>query len=164
MRPEDTRAARQAELDASIAAKRAKADTLEAQSQKIRATVNDDYAYWTQPAYNNAAGRAFERRRDRDRKKLEKAAEIYAEAKKLRRQADTMEQRGVCVAGDAAAAHAAKQAACTVAVGDIVDTTFYGRRRVIKVNRKTVLVEASTCGLKVDKAYIRPIPNARKEA
>jgi len=62
------------------------------------------------------------------------------------------------VAGDAARKHEAAIAACSVNVGDIVDTTHYGVRRVVKVNVKTVLVEGSFGNVKVCKSFIRPAP------
>lgn len=153
----ETREERQVKLTSRVAELRARADAKQAQAVRISGTVNDDYAFWTQPAYGNAAGRAFANRRDRERNKLRKAAELFEEARELRAKADAMEARGAVVAGDAAAARQAKIDACKVAVGQMVHTTFYGVRKVLKVNRMTVLVEAGASSLKVEKQFIRPI-------
>ena len=149
-----TREEKAAKLAASIAKKRAKADYLEAQAARLRAGVSDDYAFWTQPAYGNAAGRAFSSERNRQRAKIQRSGEAMAEATRLRKAADTAEATGARVAGDALAAHTAKITACSVSVGDMVGTTFYGDRRVLKVNRVSVIVEGSGGGLKVGKEFI----------
>jgi len=112
-------------------------------------------AFWTQPAYGNAAGRAFANRRDRERAKVMKAGEIAAEAKELREKADRMERRGVVVAGDTEAVRQQVIAGTVVSIGQMVDTTFYGVRKVLKVNTKSVLVEGSFGPLKVEKQYVR---------
>lgn len=142
-------------LSARVSELRAMAAAKQAESDRLHGTVNKDGAFWTQPAYGNAAGRAFSRSRDRERNKLAKAAEIAAEAKDLREKADSMERRGVVMAGDAAAKRAAKITATDVAVGQLVDTTFYGVRKVIKVNAKSVSVEGAFGPLKVEKQFIR---------
>ena len=59
------------------------------------------------------------------------------------------------MAGDAKAAHDARVDACAVEAGQMVDTTFYGVRRVLKVNRVSVLVEGAFGPLKVGKEFVR---------
>jgi hypothetical protein len=155
--PVSIREVSQAELDARIAELRAQADVKQAKADRLHATVNSDYAFWTQPAYGNAAGRAFSRSRDRERSKLIKSSEIASEAKALRDKADGMERRGVVMAGDALAAHKAKVAACSVEVGQMVDTTFYGVRKVLKVNKVSVSVEGGLGQIKVGKEFVRAV-------
>lgn len=150
-----TREELQIELDARVADLRKQAGEKQAQADRLHATVNSDHAFWTQPAYGNAAGRAFARSRERERSKVMKAGVIAAEAAELRATADRMEARGVVMAGDAAKARSEAQSAVSVAVGQMVDTTFYGVRRVVKVNKATVLVEGSFGPLKVEKQYLR---------
>ncbi|MDX0572140.1 hypothetical protein GOD68_18090 [Sinorhizobium medicae] len=151
----ETREERQTKLDARIAELRAQADAKQAEADRIQATVNSDYAFWTQPAYSNAAGRAFARQRDRERSKAQRAAEAAMEAKALREKADAMERRGVVMAGDTAAKREAVIASTEVEVGQLVDTTFYGVRKVLKVNKKSVLVEGSIAPIKVEKNFVR---------
>ncbi|MEQ8653284.1 MAG: hypothetical protein RIC87_12545 [Kiloniellales bacterium] len=62
----------------------AKANRLSSQADAIRGTVNDDYAYWTQPGGTPA----FERQRARDRNRLHQADMMVAEAKDLRDRAE----------------------------------------------------------------------------
>lgn len=150
-----TRAERQAKIDARVAELRRRAESKEAEASRIRGTVNNDYAFWTQPAYGNAAGRAFARQRERERNRVIKAGEVAAEAKALRDKADAMKKRGAIMAGDAEVERQEKISATEVAVGEVVDTTFYGLRKVLKVNAKTVLVEGSFGPLKVEKNYIK---------
>lgn len=150
-----TREERQAKIDKRVAELREQAAKKEAEANRLRGNVNDDPAFWTQPAYGNAAGRSFARNRERERSKIIKAGQISEEAKKLRDMADAMEARGAVMAGDAEAERRAKIASTDVAVGQIVDTTFYGLRKVLKVNAKTVLVEGAFGPLKVEKNYIR---------
>jgi len=150
-----TREERQAKIDKRVAELREQAAKKEAQANRLRGNVNDDPAFWTQPAYGNAAGRSFARNRERERSKIIKAGQIAEEAKKLRDMAEAMEARGAVMAGDAEAERQAKIASTDVAVGQIVDTTFYGRRKVLKVNQKTVLVEGAFGPLKVEKHFIR---------
>lgn len=150
----ETREERQAKIDARVAELRAQADRKEAEANRIRGAVNDDPAFWTQPAYGNAAGRSFARSRDRERSRIIKAGEIAAEAKALREQADAMKKRGAVMAGDAAAEREAKIAATEVQVGQIVNTIHFGPRKVLKVNKKSVLVEGSFGPLKVEKHFI----------
>lgn len=146
----ETREQRQARIDARVAELRARADAKEAESNRLSGTVNRDGAFWTQPAYGNAGGRAFAAQRDRARAKLEKAASIYNEAKELRAQADAMEARGARMAGDAAAERDDAIASADFAVGQFV-STLYGVRKVVKVNAKSILVEGSFGPLKVEK-------------
>ncbi len=153
----ETREERQANIDRRVAELRAKANVKSAEADRIHATVNSDSAFWTQPAYSNAAGRSFARQRDRERSKLEKASQIAMEAKELREQADRLEARGAVMAGDADAKREAAIAATEVLAGQMVDTTFYGVRKVLKVNAKTVLVEGSFGPLKVEKNFIRAV-------
>lgn len=154
-RSSGTREQRQARIDARVARVRANAAAKQALADKLSGDVNNDPAFWTQPAYGNRAGRAFAHARDRARAKMFKAAEIAAEAKRLRDAADAMERRGAVMAGDAAVVRAEAVAACEVAVGQIVDTTHFGLRKVVKVNRATVLVEGAFGPLKVEKQFIR---------
>lgn len=150
----ETREERQRKLDKRIADLRARADAKEAEAKRLRGSVNDDPAFWTQPAYGNAAGRSFARHRDRERNRVIKAGAIAAEARELRERADTLEARGAVMAGDAAAVREAKAAAITVRVGQTVNTAHYGPRKVLKVNKKTVLVEGSFGPLKIEKQFI----------
>ena len=140
---------------AKVAAMRARADVLQTQADKINATVPTDYAYWTQPVVNTSGGRAFESRRQKARDRMHRASSLGAEATKLRKEADRLEAQGVRVAGDAKAAHDARVDACAVEAGQMVDTTFYGVRRVLKVNRVSVLVEGAFGPLKVGKEFVR---------
>lgn len=151
----ETREQLQIKLDARVAELRAQADVKSAEADRIHSTVNSDSAFWTQPAYSNAAGRSFARQRDRERSKVQKAAQIAMEAKELREKAASMEARGVVMAGDAAAQREAVIASTDVQVGQVVDTTFYGLRKVLKVNKKSVLVEGGIAPIKVEKNFIR---------
>jgi len=150
-----TREELQIALDARVAELRNQAAVKQAEAARIHGLVNADSAFWTQPAYGNAAGRAFARQRDRERAKLIKAGELVAEAADLLSTAARMESRGVVMAGDAAKARAEAQASVAVIVGQLVDTTFFGVRKVLKVNSKTVLVEGSFGPVKVEKQYLR---------
>jgi hypothetical protein len=150
----ETREQRQAGIDARVAELRARAAEKEAEANRLHGAVNNDSAFWTQPAYGNAAGRAFARHRDRERGKLIKAGQIAQEAADLRQQADIMEKRGAVMAGDAAAEREAKIAATEVQVGQMVNTVHFGVRKVLKVNAKSVLVEGSFGPLKIEKQYI----------
>lgn len=149
------RTAKEASLAARVAEIRAQAACKQAEADRLSGATNRDSAFWTQPAYGNAAGRAFARSRERERNKLIKAGEIAADAEDLRDRADSMERRGVVMAGDADAAREARIARTEVAVGQVVDTTFYGLRKVLKVNDKTVAVEGAFGPLKVGKEFIR---------
>jgi hypothetical protein len=151
------RATKEAALVARVAEIRAQAATKQADADRLSGNVNRDSAFWTQPAYGNAAGRAFARSRERERNKLIKAGEIAAEAKELREKADIMERRGVVMAGDVDAARDAKVASLEVSVGQVVDTTFYGLRKVLKVNAKSVAVEGAFGPLKIGKEFIRVV-------
>lgn len=150
-----TRTERQAQIDTRVAQLRARAEKMQTEADRLHGTVETDYAFWTQPAYGNAAGRAFANRRDRERSKLIKAGEIAAEAKELREKADRMERRGAVMAGDTEAARQKIVEATTVFVGQMVDTTFYGVRKVLKVNAKSILVEGAFGAVKVEKQYVR---------
>lgn len=149
-RTKETRAQRQAHLDARVADLRARGNARMAASERLHATVNKDGAFWTQPAYCNAGGRAFASRRDRERRKLEKANRLYAEGKSLLDAADAMTARGVRMAGDAAAEREAVIAAADFKVGQMV-STLYGVRKVVKVNQKSLLVEGAERPLSVPK-------------
>lgn len=148
----ETRAERQARVDAQVAALRARAATKEATSNRLYGGLEhrNDGAFWTQPAYGNAAGRAFARSRERERNKLIKAGALAAEAKELRERADAMEERGARMAGDAAAEREATIAASEFRVGQTV-RTLYGDRKVVKVNAKSIMVEGSFGPLRVEK-------------
>lgn len=150
----DTREERQAKIVARVADLRSQADAKDAEAKRVRGAVNDDPAFWTQPAYSNAAGRSFSRQRDRERNRILKAGELAAEATELRSRADAMERKGAVMAGDAARERQAKIAATDVCVGQTVQTIHYGARKVLKVNQKTVLVEGSFGPIKVEKHFI----------
>lgn len=147
------RTALEVALASRVAELRMQAAAKMAQSVKVRGYVTDDMAYWTQPAYGNAAGRTFARQRDRERARMGKSFEIAEEARALTAKADAMELRGVVVAGDALAAHNAKIAECDVKVGMQVNS-IYGWRKVIKVNRKTVLLEGGYGSVSLGKELI----------
>jgi epoxyqueuosine reductase QueG len=147
---------RQAQVDRRVAELRSQAVAKFAEAARIQDTVNDDSAFWTQPAYSNAAGRAFARSRDRERGKIQRAAGIAAEAEELSKKADRLEERGAVMAGDTQRKREEVIAACDVKPGDLVDTTLYGVRRVLKVNRKTVAVEGGLGPLTVCKSFITP--------
>jgi len=151
----ETREQRQIKVDARVADLRARADRRQAESNRLSDGANRDSAFWTQPAYGNAAGRAFARSRDRERSKIIKAGKLAAEATELRARADVMESRGAVMAGDAAAERVAKIEATEIAAGQFVDTTFYGVRKVLKVNKVSVLVEGAFGPLKVEKQFLR---------
>ena len=151
----DDRAVRQADLDTRVAELRAKAAVKQAASDRIRSNVCDDYAFWTQPA---TRGSTFANQRDKQRRKIVKAGEILTEAKALSDKADSMERRGVVIAGDSKARYDAKVAACNVTVGMMVATPFYGIRKVIKVNRISVSLESMGFGpIKIGKEFVTPI-------
>lgn len=158
---EAKRADRQAQVEQRIAHLRSNAAAKFAEAERIHASVNDDPAFWTQPAYSNAAGRAFARNRDRERARIQKSAQIAVEAEELAKKASRMEERGAVMAGDAERAREAVIASCEVKVGDLVDTTLYGIRRVLKVNRKTVAVEGGAAPLTVCKSFITITPEPR---
>lgn len=147
----------QTRLDNRVAELRGIADDKQAAADRLQGTINRDHAFWTQPAYSNAGGRAFARSRDKERSKVIKAGEIAGEARAIRDKASAMEARGVVVVGDAAAARDAKVQALIVQVGQAVDTTHYGIRKVLKVNAKTVNVEGAFGPLKINKEFIRVI-------
>jgi hypothetical protein len=151
----ETRTERQAKVGARVAELRRQAEAKEAEAARVRGKVNDDHAFWTQPAYGNAAGRAFARQRDHERSRIIKSGEIAAEAKALREKADAMEKRGAVMEGDADAERQAKIASVEVRVGQVVSTVHYGLRKVLKVNAKSVLVEGSFGPLKIEKNFIR---------
>lgn len=150
----DTREERQTKIVARVADLRSQADAKDAEANRVRGAVNDDPAFWTQPAYTNAAGRSFSRQRDRERNRILKAGELAAEATELRNRADAMEKKGAVMAGDASRERQAKIAATEVCVGQTVQTIHYGARKVLKVNKKTVLVEGSFGPIKVEKHFI----------
>lgn len=147
---------RQAQVDRRVADLRSQAAAKSAEAARIQATVNDDPAFWTQPAYGNAAGRAFARSRERERGKIQRAAMIAAEAEELSKKATRLEERGAVMAGDTQRKRDEVIAACDVKPGDMVETTLYGVRRVLKVNRKTVAVEGGLGPLIVCKSFITP--------
>lgn len=146
----ETRERRQARIDAKVADLRARANAKEAESNRLHGAVNQDGAFWTQPAYGNAAGKAFARHRDRERNKLIKAGALAAEANELRERANAIEARGARMAGDADAERNAKIAASDFRVGQTV-RTLYGDRRIIKVNAKSLLIEGAFGPIRVEK-------------
>lgn len=146
----ETREQRQARLDARVARLRADADEKEARAARIDGSVIQDRGFWTQPSYRNGSGRASSRARDRERSKLTKAAELYAEARELRATASALEAGGVRMAGDAAAEREAAIAAADFSVGQLVKT-LYGVRKVVKVNAKSILIEGAFGPIRVEK-------------
>jgi hypothetical protein len=58
------------------------------------------------------------------------------------------------MAGDADVAREAKIASVEINVGQIVNTVHYGPRKVLNVNKKSVLVEGSFGPLKVEKNFL----------
>ena len=151
---ETIRAERQTKVDSQVYNLRADAERIDAEADRLRATVNPDSAFWTQPAYGNAAGRSFARQRDRERSKVVKAGELAAQAAELRSKADRIEARGAVVAGDADAVRKAAADALTVSVGDMVNTTFYGVRTVLKVNKASISVQGDIGPIKVEKHFV----------
>lgn len=149
----ETREQREAILSSRVSQLRAKAAAKEAQADKIYGSVNNDPAFWTQPAYGNAGGRSFSSQRERERERIRKAGAIAEEAKNIRQRAEAMEARGAVMAGDAEAKREEKVASTDVKVGQVVKT-IYGDREVIKVNKKTVLVAGSTGTISVPKHLI----------
>lgn len=78
--------------------KQAKIDSLQERAEKARETAaqmqgellhGHDYAYWTQPIHNTAAGRAFERQREKVRERFGKGVEMYSHADDLDRRAES---------------------------------------------------------------------------
>ncbi len=153
---------RQAQVDRRVTELRSVAAKKSAEAGRLSGSANQDSAFWTQPVYCNAAGRAFARSRERERAKLIKAGQAAAEAKELTSRADALEARGAVVAGDAQHKREEAIASCTVKVGDLVDTTLYGVRRVVRVNRKTVAVEGSFGPLTVCKSFVSPAPEGAR--
>ena len=152
----EDREQRQARIDAKVADLRSRADEKEAASKQLHGTVNNDNAFWTQPAYGNAGGRAFARHRDRERNKLIKAGQLAAEAQELRHHADAMAKRGARMAGDADAERAAKVTASDFRVGQTV-RSLYGERKIVKVNAKTLLLEGAFGPIRVEKHLAEPV-------
>lgn len=148
------RGERQAQVNRRVAELRARAVGKLAAAAKTHDAIMQDSAFWTQPAYNNAAGRAFARRRERERAKLYSAAHLAGEAEQLSAQANRLEARGAVMAGDAKRARDEVIAACSVKIGDLIDTTLYGVRRVVKVNRKTVAVEGALAPITICKSFV----------
>lgn len=71
--------------EAKIERREERAAELRREAEKLRESIPTDYAYWTQPAHTySAAGRAFERQRERERGKYDK---IY----KMERRAEYLE-------------------------------------------------------------------------
>lgn len=152
----ETREQRQKRVDAKVADLRTRAAEKEAASSRLHNTVNNDSAFWTQPAYGNAAGRSFARHRDRERDKLIKAGALAAEAKELRERADAMEARGARMAGDADAEREARVATTAFYVGQVV-RSIYGDRRVAKVNAKSLLIEGAFGPIRIEKHLAEPV-------
>lgn len=144
---------RQAVIDRRVSSLRQRAEAKKDEAGRLSGTINSDHAFWTQPAYGNAAGRAFAARRDRERCKLIKAGQLATEAREIEAKANAMASRGAVMAGDAAARRAEVIAALDVKPGDIVQTVHYGPRRVLKVNRKTLSVEGAFGPLNVCKSF-----------
>lgn len=159
----ETREERQAKLTAKISAMRSKADKLQVESDRLNATINRDWNYWTQPIQNTSRGRAFAKQRDKARERGFKASEMGCEAANLRKEADRLEKLGVIMPEDRLAAHQAKIAAVKVSPGQMVDTVHYGIREVLRVNRLSVTVKSSfnsfggTGKLNVPKEFIRAV-------
>lgn len=152
----ETREQRQARINAKVRELRARADAKEAESDRLRAGVNDDHAFWTQPAYGNRDGGAFSASRERARNTLMRASALFFEAKELRERADAMEARGARMAGDADAEREAVIASTSITVGQTV-RTLYGDRKVLKVNAKSVVVEGATGPLRIEKNLVEAL-------
>lgn len=146
----ETREQRQAKIDARVAELRSLADSKEAEAKRLARTTHNDGAFWTQPAYGNAAGRSFSARRDRERSRLLKAGELTSAANDLRARADSMERRGAVMAGDASAQREAKTRDTLFTVGQTV-RSIYGDRKVVKVNAKTILIEGALGPIRLEK-------------
>jgi hypothetical protein len=157
------RTEREVALAKKIGDMRARAEKLQAESDRLNATINRDWNYWTQPIQNTSRGRAFAKQRDKARERGFKASEMGCEAAKLRKEADRLEKLGVVMPEDRLAAHQAKIAAVKVEPGQMVDTVHYGIREVLKVNRLSVTVKSSvnsfggTGKLNVPKEFIRGV-------
>jgi hypothetical protein len=157
MSTEQIRQERQRKIDTKIARLRQQADRAEAEAANLSADRRECSAFWTQPAYGNAAGRAFAARRDRERNKMFRAGELYTKASDLRREADDLEAAGARVKGDAEAERQAKIARAEFVVGHLARTG-YGDRVVVKVNAKTILIEGGFAPIKVCKSLAQPLP------
>lgn len=149
----DLRTFRQAAIDARVAGLRTDADRIEAQADRLLGQGIADRAA-AGPAHQTATGRSLSRRRDTDRSAYLRAGSLVGQAKELRGRADTMERRGAVVVGDAAAQSKTKADAVQVTIGQTVRTIHYGLRKVLKVNRLSILVEGSFGPLKVEKQFI----------
>jgi hypothetical protein len=145
---ETIRAQRQATRDRRIAALEAKAEKLHAAAVRIRSGLPDDYAYWSQPI--------APRGRKRNQARLAKSDALFNEARELREQAAHLRARKIRVAGDAQAEKDAIVAASDFKVGDVV-RTIYGDRKVIKVNRKTIIIPGCFGPIKVEKHLARKV-------
>lgn len=154
---------REKQLAEKIAGMRLRADKLQAESDRLNATVTRDWNYWTQPIQNTSRGRAFAKQRDKARERGFKASDMGCEAAKLRTEADRLEKLGVVMPEDRLAAHQAKIDAVKVSPGQMVDTVHYGIRKVLKVNRLSVTVESAVTQfggngkLNVPKEFIRAV-------
>lgn len=128
----------------------ARADKLQAEAERLneRKSWETDIAFLTQP------GRIPQR--DAMHRRLERAADLAKQAKALSDKARNLRSMSQRTAGDAEKAREAIRTACDVAVGDMV-SSLYGVRRVIKVNRNTVLTEGSFGPIKICKTLIRKV-------
>lgn len=143
----DTRAKRQATRDARVRRLRGRAAALEAEAARLGAPVTKDPAYWSQPLAPAGRGRA--------RARLERADRASLTAQDLRREADALAATPVRVAGDAAVDAARRDAAAPdMRAGDLVQTTLFGARRVLRVNKRTVTVEGAIEPLRLEKRSI----------
>lgn len=133
----DTRAQRQATRDARVRRLRDRAAALDAEAAHLGAPVTDDPAYWSQPLALAGRDRAI------------------MKAQALRDQADALAATPVRVDGDAAAEAARQDAnAPDMQAGDLVQTTHYGPRRVLRVNKRTVTVVGAIEPIRVEKRYV----------
>lgn len=122
------------------------ADKAQAAAEAIYAAhekYRGDIAFFTQP------GRIIERERFHAR--TERAFELSNRAKRLREKAANLTRLATTNAGDALARHkAADQAVISaVSVGDMVSCV-YGNVTVVKINRKSLLVQGRFGAVKID--------------
>ncbi|MFQ5807484.1 MAG: hypothetical protein ACE5I3_13635 [Phycisphaerae bacterium] len=114
--------------------------------------LRHDWAFITQPGHIPARAR-MNQADETAYRSLEKAAEFRAKAKRLRK---------VRVAGDKEREREAKREAVRawLKVGQIVDTSMYGRGKVAKINKKTATIEGTgqsgTYRVNVDLSWLSP--------
>jgi hypothetical protein len=144
---EDRQAARDRKADRYEAWARRRRQLAEAVIAANR-SYTDDIAFNTQPGHIPLRNRII-RQNDRAFESLKKAKEMEHRAQWLRR-------TPVAVAGDADRRRqdAKDHVLDWIKVGMEVDTAFYGRGTVVRVNRKTARI--ANCG--VSKTYVVAVP------